>query len=274
MGSDYAGSVSRSDYLSYSFILVDADLSPLYPANQREVRSTFLPDSRRMSFKKLGDRHRARALIPFLDSAETLSGVCLAVLVHKGIEFTTTTNKTLQMWQDIGMLTGKWTIHAFEEMARTVSFASALVSECARQGQHLTWITDQDAIVANDDRLTDVMELAARMIGLHLPFSLGEFAMNTAAVYPGERSFEDFVAIPDLVAGAFTEIVTSWSREPGLRAGYITDLDSLRVSPKARTIASWFFDRPNSLARGAIILDRIGPEKYQVRSMTPTRIVT
>lgn len=274
MGSDYAGSVPRSNYLSYSFILVDADLSPLYPANQRQVRRTFLPDGRRMSFKRLGDRHRASALIPFLDSAETLFGVCLAVLVHKGIEFTTTTNKTLQMWQDLGMLTGKWTIHAFEQMARTVSFASVLVSECTRPGQHLTWITDQDAMVANDDRLTDVMELAARMIGLYVSFSLGEFAMNTAAVYPGERSFEDFVAIPDLVAGAFAEIVTSWSREPSLRAGYIADLDSLHISPKARAIASWFFDRPNSLARGAIILDKIGPEKYQVRSMTPMRIVT
>ena len=112
------------------------------------------------------------------------------------------------------------------------------------------------------------------MIGLYVDFPLGEFAMNTATVYPGDRSFEDFVAIPDLVAGAFAEITTNWSRQPLLRAKYVTGLDQLEISPKARTIASWFFDRSSSLHRGAIILDKLGLEKYQVRSMTPALIVT
>jgi hypothetical protein len=175
------------------------------------------------------DRHRAKALIPFLESADALYGVCLVVLVHKGIEFATTSNNSLQMWQHLGMLTARWTVHAFEQMARIVSFASVLLSECARPGQHLTWITDEDSMVANDDRLTDVMEFAARMIGLYVDFPLGEFAMNTATVYPGDRSFEDFVAIPDLVAGAFTEITTNWSRQPLLRARYAADLDQLEI---------------------------------------------
>src|ERR1700733_4253990 len=172
LGSDYGGNSGTSKYLSYVFVLSDEDNSSLYPSLQQHVRSHFLPDGRRMSFKQLGDRKRRDALMPFLESAEALSGICIAILVHKDFRFVTTTKKDLDIWRTIRPTAGKWTIHAFETMARIVHFAAILVSICACPLHHLCWITAEDEIVANKDRLVDVIEFTVHVIGRYVPFQL------------------------------------------------------------------------------------------------------
>jgi hypothetical protein len=157
-------------------------------------------------------------------------------------------------------------------MARTVHFATLLVSACCLPSQHLTWITDQDEMVANDDRLTDVMDFASRMMGLYVSFELGEFAMNDTSSDPGDKSFEDFVAIPDLVAGAFSEVLTMWSQDTSNHQRRILDLGSLRLTEKAETIVSWFSEGGLSLARCVILIDKVGPHLFQVRNLTPMQV--
>lgn len=62
---------------------------------------------------------------------------------------------------------------------------------------HISWVTDNDSIVANDERLDDTHRFATRLSGLGVPHRLGEFMMNTVSIDTEDRGFEDFVAIPD-----------------------------------------------------------------------------
>ena len=45
----------------------------------------------------------------------------------------------------------------------------------------VTWITDDDSIVANAGRLDDVHQFAARLSAVFVPHQLGVFAMNTVS---------------------------------------------------------------------------------------------
>ena len=130
-----------------------------------------------------------------------------------------TRSQSVDVWRELHGLEGRWVIPGFENMVRIVHFVCLLLGAASRPNQHVTWITDEDEIVANDDRLTDVMNLMASMSGLYVDHPLGEFAMNSTQVDSGDRAFEDFVAGPDLVAGAFADIVTAWARQPEWRTG-------------------------------------------------------
>lgn len=111
----------------------------------------------------------------------------------------------------------------------------------------VTWITDDDSIVANPGRLDDMHQFAASMSGLYVPHQLGIFAMNTASHEPDTRSFEDFVSIPDLAAGMILEVLKlrhgSRKRSP--------QFGSERLSAKSNVIADWFWYHLGSLQKFA-----------------------
>jgi len=269
VGSDYSGFHSNSDYLVYAFLLVDADGSPEWPRLRKEVRDCYLSDGRRMSFKNMNDGQRRRALVPFLHVADAFSGICCAVVVHKELSLMSSSPNSLNLWRTLHGLEGKWDVSAFEMMARIVHFYCLLVSAVSKPFQNVTWITDQDEIVANDDRLTDVMMLASRMIGSYMSHTLGEFAMNSTGVDTGDRGFEDFVAIPDLVAGALSEIVTVWSQEPSWGSRQEGTLLFLPdgLTKKSNLITSWFSCHSSSLKRCAILIDRADEHNFLVQQL-------
>jgi hypothetical protein len=271
VASDYSGAHRNSDYLVYAFLVADADASRGWPPIRTAVRAEYLPDGRRMSFKQLNDAQRQRALVPFLDAANSLSGVCAAVVIHKDLERMSTGRNSLEVWRSLHGIMGNWSPRAFEAMARVVHFYCLFIAGFSKPFQHVTWITDQDEIVANDDRLTDVMHLASKMVGLYVNHPLGEFAMNSTEIDSGDRAFEDFVAIPDLVAGTFAELVTLWSREPGWRNGGDLYLAADRLTTKANVISAWFCSASSNLKRSVILIDRYDDQSYVVQQMDVCR---
>lgn len=271
VGSDYSGEHRRSDYRVYSFLLVDADHSPNYPELRRQLRAELLPDSRRMSYKNLNDRIRQKALIPFLNIADAFTGLCCAIVVHKGLERMSTSPNSLSLWQQLHGLEARWGLPAFEAMARIAHFYCLLISVASSPHQHVTWITDQDEIVANDDRLTDVMNFVAKMSGLYVDHPLGEFAMNSTQVDTGDRAFEDFVAVPDLVAGAFADIVTVWSQQPDWRNGGDITLVPEAIPAKANVISTWFCSESANLKRCTVLVDRFDEHRFVVQNLDLTK---
>ncbi len=262
--SDYGGDHSRSGYRVYGFLVADADMSPLFPEAQRRFRGEFLPDGRRMSYKALNDGLRQKALAPLLNAVETFTGVCCVVIVHKDLRHMSTGSQSVDVWRNLHGLRGRWATPAFENMARIVRFVCLLLGAASRPNQHVTWITDEDEIVANDDRLTDVMNLMDLMACLYVEHPLGEFAMNTTQVDSGDRAFEDFVAVPDLVAGAFADIVTRWARQPESRTRRDLSLDAETIPQKASVIAEWFGSEAPTLKRCAVIVDRYDERRFRV----------
>jgi hypothetical protein len=267
VGSDYSGDQSRSDYRVYGFLVADTDASLLFPHARRRFRAKYLPDGRRMSYKRLNDALRRNALAPFLGAVETFTGVCCAVVVHKDLQRMSTGSRSLEIWSRLHGLDARWAAAAFETMVRIVHFVCLLLGVVSHAGQDVTWITDEDEIVANDDRLTDVMNLMDLMGSLYIDHPLGVFAMNSTQVDSGDRAFEDFVALPDLIAGAFADITTVWARQPEWLTGGGLNLDSEGIPEKASLIGEWFCSEAPTLKRCAVIVDRCDEDKFGVRRL-------
>jgi len=96
IGSDCNGDHRRSDYRVYGYLMAHADHSPTYPQARRAVRDRFLPDGRRMSYKRLADGIRQKALLPFLQAAGRFRGICCAFVVRKDLERMSTSHDSLR----------------------------------------------------------------------------------------------------------------------------------------------------------------------------------
>ncbi len=127
---------------------------------------------------------------------------------------------------------------------------------------NVSWITDEDDIVANAERLEDAHEFAANLSGIYLGHNLGEFMMNTPAVMPEERLFEDFLAIPDLAAGMIGEVLAVAPSRDAIRRPGLDDQKFL--SEKTEIIADWFWHSIGSLKKGCILIDRKGKGMFSI----------
>ena len=250
-GSDYSGDHARSPFRIYGFLVADEDGSPLWPAKCHVVRKKYLKDGRRMSFKNMNDVQRRRALIPFLEAAEHLEGHVVVVAVTKQLGHMSSTPSSIQVWRELHGLQAKWDQRAFEEMVRVSHFFSMFLGAWSAPGMNVTWITDDDSIVANAERLDDVHQFAARLSGLFVPHQLGIFAMNTVSIDNEARGFEDFVAIPDLAAGMVGEALSEMrSQKPGRPNEYGPEA----LSDKSEVIADWFWHRSGPLKKICILI--------------------
>ena len=251
-GSDYSGDHGKSPFRVYGFLIADEDASPEWPGRCLSVRERYLKDGRRMSFKNMNDIHRRHALIPFLQAAECLEGHVVVVAVTKQLGHMSTGPTSMKIWQDLHGLQAKWDLRAFEQMVRVSHFLSMFLGVWSSQGMDVTWITDDDSIVANPGRLDDVHQFAARLSGIYVPHQLGVFAMNTASVDVTHRGFEDFVAIPDLAAGMIAEALSVRLNQ---EEGRPKEFGGKELSDKSDVIADWFWHRSGSLKKICILID-------------------
>jgi hypothetical protein len=204
-----------------------------------------------MSFKNMNDVQRRRALVSFLEAAEYLEGHVVVVAVTKQLTHMSSTPTSMSAWQDMHGLQAKWDLRAFEQMARVAHFFSMFLGAWSSPGMDVTWITDDDSIVANAGRLDDVHQFAARLSAVFVPHQLGIFAMNTVSSDTKARGFEDFVAIPDLAAGMVGEVLSvTRAREQRRPNEYWYD----ELSVKSEVIADWFWHRSGPLKKICIMI--------------------
>jgi hypothetical protein len=256
-GSDYGGDHKASRFHAYCFLVAD-ETPTRWTVERRKVRQRYLSDGRRMSFKRLDDPHRQQALVPFLQAADALTGHLLGVLVDKRMKPLSTGKITLNQWSISPGLSGKWNPGAFENMARKAHFFALRVAQWSRPGSDITWITDQDEFVANEARLDDAQQFAARLMSVYTNHPLGVFAMNSTAIDSDDRGFEDFVAIPDLVAGMLAELCSKLSKSTSwadLEKPYVLDE---KITNKSDLILDWFWFPSSRLRRTCIVIDKVG----------------
>jgi hypothetical protein len=257
IGSDYGGNHKGSAYNSYAFVVVN-DKPSQWLLMQRNIRARYLPNARRMSFKRLNDPHRQEALIPFLQAADTLDGHLVVFLVHKSVRLHPSKEGDVQKWRQLLTLSAKWNHRAFEEALRKVHFFSLLVSGWSQPLMDVTWISDQDEFVDNEQRLDDAQKIAARISTLYLQHTLRVFAMNTTQIDGPGREYEDLVAIPDLAAGMLSELSsalakgTAWSDFNGRNL-----LEDGAIQIKSDVISDWFWHEGANLHRTCIVLDKV-----------------
>lgn len=265
VGSDYSGDHKGCRFATYAYLIVDGRPAS-WITKQREIRARYLPNSRRMSFKRLGDPARLAALPPLLAAADTLNGHLVVLAVHKSVRLHPSRKSDVHAWNELLQLSGKWNHRALEAALRKAHFFSLIVAQWTRPAMDVTWISDQDESVANFARLDDSQKLAARLSTLYLPHKMHEFAMNTTEVDGPGREFEDLLAIPDLAAGMIAELSTALSKHPiWLDTDSENVLHEGEIKAKSELLADWFWNKGSKLRRTCIVMDRVGTKSRVFR---------
>jgi len=175
-------------------------------------------------------------------------------VVTKELTWLTGSPTSMEQWHGSPGLKARWDHSAFEEMTRVAHFFSLLVGAWSSPDMHISWFTDDDVIVANEDRLDDMHLLTAKVSSFYVKHQLGEFMFNRVSAAPENRAFEDFLAIPDLAAGMFSETLSSRTKHSDQPDNRLR-IDAY-LSEKSEVISSWFAHSQGTLKKTCILIDK------------------
>ena len=254
LGSDYSGEASSAPCLVYSFLLTSLEPWANWEPARLGIRKQFLSDSRRMSFKRLTDGQRRRALPHLLTAANSLDGLSLSVAFNKRSESVFEARPPLDLSNPQFAAFRKWKTDVLEKAFFICHVLGVLLAGLAVPGQNVLWFTDEDSITANDDRVRELTQLFAWISSQYLTFTLGHCGCGTSRCDNGSRQIEDLLAIPDLISGALAEQLALKVTDPSDLAEVLW-IHRGDFSDKTKTITWWFSDSGSPLRRVVFIVD-------------------
>lgn len=257
IASDYGGNDNGSRYATTAIVCADLELSRDWELMRRAVRREYLADGRRMAYKRLSDRQRAWALVPFLQAAERIHGLCLVTIVNKTLRNLCLPAGEYQRVHQAAQLRGRWKDADLENALRVTQLVSCVTGGLSRPGHNIYWISDQDSLFANPDRQHDITRLVSQTSSHYVRHPLGELGVGTTAIDEGDRLEEDLASVADIAAGATAEIATRLSEYCGGCIPASLALDYTRaLLPKAGCIADWLWSYSGSLKRVVVLFER------------------
>jgi hypothetical protein len=155
-----------------------------------------------------------------------------------------------------------------EKLLRTLQFASFFLAGLARPGQTVWWVTDDDAIAPNPERIAEVTTLFATIASHYLDYDLQHFRFGTATTMDdGSRMIEDLLSIPDLVAGALVHGTLAMQRAGTFPRSRISTLMPPALSPKGTSIMRWFTDKAQPLKRVVYVIEPTTPGRVTIADL-------
>lgn len=254
LGSDYSGESSPAPYLVYSFLLASLETWAQWEPKRLQIRQDYLSDSRRMSFKSLGDAQRQRALLPLLKAANSIRGLSFSVAINKKCDSLFAERIPLDLNNADFAAYRKWKPAVLEKAFLILHFLGFLLAGLAKSGQNVLWFTDEDNIAANEERIRELTNLFVWITTPYLTFNLGHCRCGTSRCDDGSKQIEDFLAIPDLVAGALAEQLKITTEDRPKLSGVFW-MHRGDFSDKTKEITWWFSDVRHPLKRLVCIID-------------------
>lgn len=252
--SDYSGFHGDSKYTVITILLVDLESCQDWEIRRRNIRDRYL-STRKVAYKKLSDKQRELALLPFLEAAGSINGLCASLIINKKIDGLVTTMDTLHKLRRSVGIKGNWNVYEFERMARVAFFVSLFLAGLARPTMNIIWITDDDEIVGGLDRKADCARLLSSFTSAYIRHELGSLCMGTTALDEGDFLEEDFAAIPDLVAGTLSDIMTATSND----GNWVNTAGTLEGEKrKSHLILSWLTRIPKRLCNINLVFEHLG----------------
>lgn len=217
--SDYSGEEKEARYFVYSFLIISNSNLQEWNMGREKIRREFLTDGRRISYKNYRDKLSQNFIKSYLEKIDKLNGYLITFSVSKDVPsiFKGDSPVDLSSKQFHDCLS--WTKDTVEKAFRIMHFLGFFISGLTREYQNLLWITDNDKIAPNDDRVTQLTKLFSYVCTVYLNHNLGHLRVGTTKVDNGSRLVEDLCAIPDLIAGAYSDQLknpeSDWSDEAG-----------------------------------------------------------
>lgn len=262
--SDYAGSSRQYDVIGC--VVTSYRAWEGWESLRRQIRQNFRLGVRRISYTKLNDKHKMRALGAFLQAVSTVEGVLCCVAVNKTVPSFVDPDGTqyanapeLADWQCFKPA-------VFERMLRAASVVSMLVAGLAAPGQEVGWVTDEDEIASNENQLQRLAKAFGSMAGVYSSGRIPTVRVSTTA-NDATLEAEDLAAVADLAAGTVADVFTALDRR-GLRLSETGKLDVPEdVPPKAHTIGKWLRIKDQPLRRLFFVAEK-GSNRGDI-SITP-----
>jgi len=276
VASDYSGQEKSERFYVYSFLFADLTIthSSDWYSSRLCWRRNFLPDGRRMTYKDLDhDQVRDRALSPYLSAVNTIDGMVVTIAIHKEV---TSILELIPEKEQETFRSVKPEIR--EKMLWIIHFFGFFIAGLSRSGQSVWWCSDYDDIVATDERISMMTQKLREIMSQYLPHRLGHLHVMTTARNPDDDPrrqrdlllwYEDLVSIPDLVAGAFSDQLTTLKTKYALpTAGTTIDLPRTSLKNKTACILDWYVDSSQRLKRHAwVIMPSYPPPKCTIANL-------
>lgn len=236
--SDYGGEAKDSNYYTYSFSFVDINfLSLSYHEHIELLRENYGLNSplKEISFKSLGYAPVGHCLKDFLQIVNNeVNGLVFTLVVDKKITTLFGDNGRSSLRENSSKLLdlgfGEWKGHIVEKLLRILSVLSFFVPLLAQDVDKICWMTDDDSIVANDEK----SEKLQIMLGNALNYCKQSRQYDTIGFCkPFETKdtvfySQDLLSISDLVAGGIEHYFTRKDK-----------MEELTVKEGANEIIKW-----------------------------------
>ena len=257
--SDYSGSHEASKYQTISVLFVDLDNSHNWELQRCQIRKKYLADGRRLSFKGLNDRQKQNALMPFLSAANLIKGVSVTLVISKAIDNLYLLKTDVEVTRKSFGLESKWKHNSLETAIRVAHLVSILTAGLSKENQNVYWISDEDELFANAQKTQDLQKVIGKLSAISISHQLGTLGMGTTIIDEGDRLEEDLTAIPDLIAGAISEIANKLSQFTGGRIpSNLAVPFSGEFSTKTDIISSWIWNKNQGFPKIVIVIEKHG----------------
>jgi hypothetical protein len=255
IATDFSGSHKESSYEVISMLYMDAKASLNWELARQRWRSEYLPDLRSLSFKDLGDHLKQAALVPFLSITKEITGIVVSIVISKQVN---------NIWCDKALFDmaaplrkGKWNAHFYEKAFCIAHFVSVLIAGLSQPNQNIYWMSDEDDILANPDKIADVALITSAFTSRYTPHPLGKLNIETTAMSSNLVFFEDLCAIPDLAAGSLCEVVNFYASH---NSGSLPRNENIHLGPlfsdKTNTVARWTLNSTVTFKQIRILIDK------------------
>ena len=204
--SDYGGESHNSKYCTYSFLFVGHNALSCFLEGTKDIRAKHSLDDpyKEMAFKDMGYGPASRALPEWLRNAELAPGLLFTIVVDKnvpslcGAERKKAQKEASRVLEETGF--GKWKPPIAEKLiiiAHLIGYWCAVLS---RKGQNIFWMTDNDAIAANESQKDGCPKFFNNALNQYARFPYEKVA--TATEFDENSAWNDLLSLSDLVAGS------------------------------------------------------------------------
>lgn len=257
--SDY--SRVQGKYKTYSFLIIGRSGADYFNGVRKILRDDFNLENRRISYKGLNDKIKLKALPAFLSCAGAMDGLLVTFAVDTQIKYMFA-EQFIDACPDISALKKS----TLEDMLRVVHFGAQAIMTSFSSGQNIVWFTDSDAIVANEKHEKLFGRLAEATIRhMFMPQEdINQILFGLSEIDDGSLEIEDFVAIPDLVAGALCETLDRLN-QADIRVTSKVIFNKPKVQPKTNIICEWIGKTVCPLKKFGVVFDRFGTQQWDFR---------